>query len=134
MSDTIKRDTNADLMKGVLNLVKENGWYDEAESIMDYFLPEEGYVKELTNYEFDFKAVVEYGGSEGIYLNCYLEGSFDGSNLDDNMATIRCGTFKTLGDSLRHALIMGELSGALTYYARQYLGQNFSRYCLITNN
>ena len=121
-------------MKGVLRLVKENGWYDEAESIMDYFLPEDRYVKELTNYEFDFKAIVEYGGSEGIYLNCYLEGSFDGSNLDDNMATIRCGTFKTLGDSLRHARIMGELAGALTYYARQYLGQNFARYCLIKEN
>ena len=134
MSNTVKRDTNTDLMKGVFKLVKENGWYDEAEGIMDYFLPESYCVKTLTNYEFDFKAIVEYGGSEGIYLRCYLEGSFDGNNLDDNMATIPCGTFKTLGDSLRHARIMGELAGALTYYSRQYLGQNFARYCLIKEN
>lgn len=131
---SIKRDTNADLMKGVLKLVKENGWYDETNGIMDYFLPESRCVRELTNYEFDFKAIVKYGGSEGIYLDCYLEGYFDGSNLDDNMAKIPCGTFKTLGDSLRHARIMGELAGSLTYYARQYLSQNFSRYCLITND
>ena len=94
MSNTVKRDTNTDLMKGVLRLVKENGWYDEAESIMDYFLPEETYIKELSNFEFDFKAIVEYGASEGMYLRCSLEGSFDEDDFDSN-AVIPCGTFKT---------------------------------------
>ena len=128
MSNTVKRDTNADLMKGVLRLVKENGWYDEAESIMDYFLPEEKCIQELSNFEFDFKAIVEYGASEGIYLRCFLEGSLDENDFDSN-EIIPCGTFKTLGDSLRHARIMGRLAGILTYYATYYVTENFDRYC-----
>lgn len=134
MRNDIKRDTNADLMKAVLKLTKENGWYYEAEKIMDYFLPESSCIKELTNYEFEFKAIVNYGGSEGIYLDCFLEGSFDENDLDNDMETIRCGTFKTLGDSIRDARIMGELAGALTYYARYYISRNFARYCPIPKN
>lgn len=64
----IKRDTNADLMNGIVKLVKENGWYDKAKDILDYYLPESSKVKEISNYEFDFYAVVNYGGSEGIYI------------------------------------------------------------------
>lgn len=128
-SQKIKRDTNTDLMMAVLQLVKENGWYDEAENIMDYFRAEEGYVKELSNYEFDFKAVVEYSGNEGVYLYCYLEGSFDENDIMNDEANIPCGIFKTLGDSLKHTRIMGELAGSLTFYARKYIYDNFVRFC-----
>ena len=56
--EKIVRDTNADLMNHVLELVKESGNYEKAGKIMDYFLAESGRVKELTNYEFDFLAEV----------------------------------------------------------------------------
>lgn len=129
MQSKCKRDTNADFMKAIVRLAKENGWYYEAEKIMDYFLPESSCIKELSNYEFDFRAIVKYGGSEGIYLECYLEGSFDENDFDDDMAIIPCGTFKTLGDGLREAQIMGRLAGILTYYARYYVTNNFDRFC-----
>ena len=128
----IKRDTNADLMNGIVKLVKENGWYDKAKDILDYYLPESSKVKEISNYEFDFYAVVNYGRSEGIYIDCYIKGIVNEDNATV-VETIPCGTFKTLGDDLRHMRIMGELSGLLTFYARKYLNQHFARYCPIEN-
>lgn len=127
-----KRDTNADLMNGIVNLVKENGWYDKARDILDYYLPESSKVREISNYEFDFFAVVNFGSSEGIYIDCYVEGI-----VDENDATvvekIPCGTFKTLGDDLTHMRIMGELAGLLTFYAKRYLHRHFARYCPVEN-
>ena len=61
-------------------------------------------------------------------MRCFLEGSFDEYDYDSN-AIIPCGTFKTLGDSLRHARIMGRLAGILTYYASYYVTDNFDRFC-----
>ena len=123
----IVRDTNVDLMNHTLELVKESGNYDKAEPIMDYYLAEKWEVKELTNYEFDFLAAVNFGGSEGIYLDCWLKGNFD-ENHEDERKTISCGTFKTLRNDLEAIKIMGELAGSLTYYADQYVNQELDRY------
>lgn len=51
MSETkkMKRDTNADLMNGIVRLVKENGRYDRVGNILDYYLPESNTVKEISN-------------------------------------------------------------------------------------
>lgn len=123
----IVRDTNADLMNHTLELVKESGNYDKAEPIMDYYLAEKWEVKELTNYEFDFLAAVNFGSSEGIYLDCWLKGNFD-ENHKDEREIISCGTFKTLRDDLEAMKVMGELAGSLTYYASQYVNREIDRY------
>ena len=128
MSEKIKRDTNADLMNAVVNLVKENGWYDKAADILDYYLPEDYTIKEISNYEFDFKAMVKFGGNEGIYLDCWIEGLVD-ENQANEVEKIPCGTFKTLKEDLKAMRIMGELAGILMFYARKYINQNFERYC-----
>jgi hypothetical protein len=107
----------------VLNLVQQNGYYDEAVKIMDYYLPEKDKT-EFTNYRFDFLAVVNPGGSEGIYIDCYLRGEFDQSGK----RTCEIGTFKTLGENMNAFRIMGALSGALTFYASQYVNANIERY------
>lgn len=120
----IKRDTNTILYNEVLKLVKENGHYDKAAQILDYSLAESYKVRELTNYEFDFIAKVNWGGSEGIYIDCYLEGDFD-SSQDKRL---HVGTLKTLDTSIEAFKIMGELSGALTYYCHIYVNSNLDRY------
>jgi hypothetical protein len=38
------------------------------------------------------------------------------------------GTFKTLKDDIESMKAMGELCGALVYYAHQYVNQNIDRY------
>lgn len=123
----IVRDTNADLMNHVLDLVKKSGNYEKAGKIMDYYLPESSCVKELTNYEFDFLAVANFGGSEGIYVDCWLQGSFEENHRNERQ-TISCGTFKTLRDDLESMKVMGELAGSLTYYESQYVNSEIGRY------
>lgn len=123
----IERDTNQDLMNHILALVKKSGNYDKAGKNMDYFIAENKEVRGLTNYEFDFLAVANFGGSEGIYLDCWLKGSFD-ENHQNESKTISCGTFKTLRGDLEAMKVMGELAGSLTYYARQYVNREIDRY------
>lgn len=123
-AETIKRDTNADLMRAVHGLVAQNGCYAVAEPIIDYFLPESINVRKLTDYHFDFLTCVNFGGSEGIYLDCFLKGSFDQSG----QKMIGCGTYKTLNEDLKAMQIMGALAGSLTFFAHQYVNRELSRY------
>ena len=124
----IKRDTNEDLMNNVYELVKKNHCYDKAEKIMDYFLPERHETQELTDYEFDFDANVQFGTNEGIYIDCNIKGHFDENAPADKIQTLHCGTFKTLNTSLEDMRIMGELAGSLVFFAREYVNENIEKY------
>ena len=119
----IKRDTPKILFRRVLNLVQRNGYYAEAEPIMDYTSPDDREI-EFTNYRFNFHAVVNPGGSEGIYIDCYLRGEFDQSGKE----TCPIGTFKTLSEDMNAYRIMGALCGALTFYAGEYINTHIDRY------
>ena len=68
--------------------------------------------------------MVNYGGSEGIYIDCCLRGKFD----ESGRSVLHVGTLKTLRRDLEALQIMGELCGTLTYYANQYVSQNLHRY------
>lgn len=144
-NNQIKRDTTNDLFNNVLRFVKESGHYDKASAIMDCMLPNEHEeytreVIELSNYEFDFVAELSFGGSEGIYIDCYIKGEYTEEpimkvNCNKNIAqelikeTKRSiGTFKTLRSDLDAMRIMGELCGALTYFASEYIDENIERY------
>ena len=138
--EPIKRDTTETLFREVLNLVKAGGHYDKAEAILDYVLPNENESSsssiELSDYRFDFLAQVNFGSSEGIYVDCYLCGKFTEEpqyvmNGDGNFVvetTRNIGTFKTLHEDLEAMKIMGELCGALTFFASQYINANIHRY------
>ena len=117
------RDTPGMLFQNALRLVKEHGHYAEAEPIIDYALADRD-ERKLTNYGFDFCAVISPGGSEGIYIDCYLKGKFDQS------ASTRCyaGTIKTLREDVDAYRIMGALTGYLTVYAHKYVNENLDRY------
>ncbi|MBS3949575.1 MAG: hypothetical protein KGZ53_02765 [Peptococcaceae bacterium] len=120
----IKRDTSATLFYEVIKLVEKSGHCAKATQILDYSLAESCNVRELTDYDFDFKATVVWGRNEGIYIDCYLEGTFDTSGDK----RLRAGTFKTLNTSIEAFKTMGEFAGALTYYARDYVDRNLDRY------
>ena len=118
-----KRDTPEILFRRVLDLVRQNGYYDEAGAIMDYAIPDDSKM-ELSNYRFDFCALVKKGGNEGIYIDCFLRGEFDGSSKQ----TCHVATLKTLHENMNAYRIMGALCGALTFYAHQYVDENIDRY------
>ena len=138
----IKRDTTKDLFLAVLELVKKNGHYDKAAEIMDYVLPNYSEYStrediELSNYRFNFEASAQFGGSEGIYIDCCLNGEYTenelkrynhGKGILEPETKRQIGTFKTLKDDLESMKIMGELCGALIFYAHQYVNQNINRY------
>ena len=119
----MKRDTPGILFKRVLALVQEHGHYEEARPIIDYALEESSDQRELTDYRFDFRAVVNHG-CEGIYIDCYLHGEFDQSGK----CSCSVGTIKTLREDVDAYRIMGALAGLLTAYAHKYVDSNIDRY------
>ena len=123
------RDTAGDLFSTIVRLAKQAGDLDKVDPILDYIIPcaqEQGHNEKnkLTAYEFDFVPIVNFGGSEGIYVDCYLKGKFD----ESGRYSIHIGTLKTLKDDLAACKIMGELCGALMYHERQYVNQQIHRY------
>ncbi len=129
--EEVLRDTGGSLFSTVVRMAKANGDFDRADAILDYILPcahESGCREkvELTAYEFDFEPVINYGGSEGIYIDCYLTGKFD----ESGRSVLHVGTLKTLRRDLEAAKIMGELCGTLLHYADLYVNQEIHRYTL----
>lgn len=123
LSPGTERDTPGILFQNVLRLVKEHGHYAKVEPIIDYALADDD-ERKLTNYGFDFRAVISPGSSEGIYIDCYLMGKFDGSGR----CSLHVGTLKTLKRDLESAKVMGELCGTLMHHAGEYVNQNLHRY------
>ena len=112
----IDRITRETLMKNIHQLVVTDGHYAAAEAIVDYFNPERyDTPQEISCDDFYFIAQVNWGGNEGIYLDCYAVGRIrpDGPQKDWHL-----GTYKTLETSLTAMQTLGALGGALTYYAR----------------
>ena len=107
---TVVRDTREALMEGIHQMVVENGQFDAAAAILDYFC---------------ITTEVQFGGSEGIYLDCYAEGRIQPESPEKRW---EIGTYKTLGTSLSAMQIFGALGGALTYYGRKYLMENIGRF------
>ena len=143
LKEKMKRDTTRDLFNAVLQLVKDNGHYEKAGAIMDYVLPEISEYDarsdiELSAYEFDFYATAQFGGSEGIYIDCWLRGKYTETEIKfinysrggvlETETKRSVGTFKTLRTDLEAMQIMGELCGSLTYYASEYINKNIDRY------
>lgn len=140
--EAIKRDTTLTMFRAVLRLVKENGHYEDAAAIMDYVLPNERETDineaiELSNYRFNFNAHVNFGSSEGIYIDCYIDGEYTETprtRFDHDTSQIvperhyQIATFKTLRDDIIAMQIMGKLCGSLIFYANRYLNKNLERY------
>lgn len=125
----VLRDTDGELFCKVIQLARENGDMKRVEPILDYILPSETEDSihervELTRYEFDFIPIVNFGGSEGIYVDCYLKGVFD----ESKRSSLNVGTLKTLGTSLEDCKAMAELCGALMYHASRYVNENLRRF------
>jgi hypothetical protein len=120
----MKRMTNKELMDKAVALAKAAGEYQKAEAILDYYLPENYTVLPLTNYEFDFQAVADYGGSEGIFLDCFIKGKFD----DSEKRSLKMGTFKTLETDLNAMKTMAELGGILNHFLSGYVNSRIRRF------
>ena len=128
MKENIKRDSASDLFKGILKTARDAGALQELDRIIDYDSAcefEEKNKRPISNYEFATEFRVDFGGSEGIYIEAWLNGYLDESG---HTQRLHFGTIKTLERDLAVMKIMGEACGILQYYASDYLNKNLSRY------
>jgi hypothetical protein len=118
-----KRDTPEILIRNVIRLASENGYYGEIEPILDYFNPSEK-DRKLSHYQFDFNAVVKPGSNQGTKIEVFLEGTFDQSGE----RRLHVAVFKSLSTDIKTFTAMGAFCGALSYYAHKYVNENIERY------
>ncbi len=123
---SVARESRESLMKGIHQMAVDSGHYAKAEAILDYFLPDSHSSPEtVTRDDFTFVTKVGFGGSEGIYLDCYAEGRIQ---EDGAKGVWHLGTYKTLDTSLDAMQTLGELGGTLTYFASKYLWEHSDRF------
>ena len=79
--------TTEELFRKILDILKDKGRLPE---ILDYSLAD-GNPVPITTYEFELRSNLNYGGSEGIYLNLWIEYFNKGEKCQHGL-----GTFKTL--------------------------------------
>ena len=124
-----RRDRKSTLLQHILETARTDGAIAEAEEILYYTLsggyepPRPKDNTYLTDYRFDVIPRLMFG-QEGVFLDLYLEGSFDSSN--DKRTII--GTFKTLRTDQEACRLMGGLGGTLMFYAREYVNREIHRY------
>ena len=111
MKETIQRDTPVDLFNNILKTARNAGALQELDRIIDYdsaceFMEENR--KPISHYEFSTVFSVDFGGSEGIYIDAWLHGHLDESG---HTKRLRFGTIKTLESSLNAMKIMGKPAG-----------------------
>jgi hypothetical protein len=115
--------TNQRYMEAVFERVHAMPEFKPAEAIIDYMLAESFEVRKITKYDFNFIAAINYPACEGIYIDCRLSGDFD----DSGKHKISMGTVKTLEESKDAMLIMGELTGLLTWIADEFISEQIMR-------
>lgn len=115
-----QRMTGGQLFERFMECARENDDAARFDEMCDYVLPEDMEKGKLCSYEFDMLPIVNFGGSEGIYIDCALRGKFDESGRN----SLHIGTLKTLRTDLDACKIMGELCGALMYHENSFVGEN----------
>ena len=115
-----QRMTGGQLFDAVMARARENGDLVRFDAINEYVLAEDCEKGKLCSYGFDLLPAVDFGGSEGIYIDCSLQGKFD----ESGRKSLHIGTIKTLDTGLDACKAMGELCGALLYYESRFVNEN----------
>lgn len=111
--------TTDDLFNNICDSLKEKGKWPE---ILDYALGEnERYAVELKTSDIELKNNLDYGGSEGIYLDLWLD-IYDEENSTSNK--VKFGTFKTLEDGDKAMHIMATLLADFILEEKRYVREH----------
>ena len=105
--------TNETLFKTIVNILKEKGLLPD---ILDYHLAESIHTEPIKTYEWDCTAELKFGGSEGIYLDVYIEG-----NIGIGKPSVRLGVFKTLYESREAFYTMAKLQADFIWETRDFV-------------
>lgn len=107
--------TTEDLFNRICNILKEKNALPE---ILDYYLPDHSPVP-IKTYEYNLKNNLDYGGSEGIYLDLWIEFF-----ADDEKCVSGLGTFKTLRTDNEAMHIMANLLADFIVEEYAYVNAN----------
>lgn len=88
--------------------------------ILDYGLATRE-ICNMLNYQFDIVGIVNFGSSEGIYLDVYADGIVDDSNTRKRFSL---GTYKTLHEDLEAFKVMGALNAEFVFAARKFINDH----------
>ncbi len=117
------RLSGGELFDKIMELARGSGDLERFREIEDYTLAEKYPDEKISDYLFNLCAVPNFGGSEGIYIDCFIQGSFGGEKK-----TMSLGTMKTLRTDLDACKVMGEVCGILLYHENQYVNENLHRF------
>lgn len=107
--------TTKELFEKIRDILKEK---DKLPDILDYGLATDKPIP-IRNYEFDLKNNLDYGGSEGIYLDLWIVYFSDGERSTHDL-----GTFKTLDSSNEAMHIMADLLADFIIEESSYVNKN----------
>lgn len=107
--------TTEELFNRINGILKEKG---KLPDILDYELAMHSPVP-ITNYEYDLKNNLDYGGNEGIYLDLWIEYTVDEKRCANNL-----GTFKTLSTDDEAMHIMAALLADFIIEEYAYVNAN----------
>jgi len=111
---TMKRPmTTAEFFDTISGILQENG---KLPDILDYGLAPRNPIQ-LKTCEFNLKSNLDYGGSERIYLDLWIE-YFEG----DERSMHDLGTFKTLADDAKEMHTRAHLLADFILEATDYVG------------
>lgn len=112
---TTRPMTTEELFNRICGILKEKG---KMPDILDYGLPTSNPVP-IRTYQFDLRNKLAYGGSEGIYLDLWIEYF---ANKEKQRKKL--GTFKTLDESSEAMHIMAGLLADFTIEEYAYVNAN----------
>lgn len=120
--------TPIDVFNGILRLARESGNFKEVDVILESSSPtyfDEACLRPIYNEELDTEFRVDFGGSEGIYIDAYLLGSLSGKGASRRL---HFGMLKTLERNFDAMALMGKACGILQYYSWEYFAQNYRKF------
>lgn len=121
-----RRETTTEFFNAVVEQVRSNGFWPEqsafitCEPARPLWPPDTA----LCHPRFTFRPILTIEGSAGLRIDCYLDGIFDHSGS----GKLVIGTIKTACADRDTYILMGALTGALTYYGKAHHDANLDRY------
>lgn len=123
-----KQWNTEDLFNEALRLVKENGYYpDESDLPLESCNAYAERDQLIFSDDWEPEVSVDYGGSEGIYIDVYISGPSWYSASDNAGAECRkieIGIAKTLNEDINSFVKMSTLAGAIKAYLTEIWNDN----------
>lgn len=112
--------TTAELFEKICGILKEKRLYPD---ILDYALAKSTPTP-ITTYKHILRNNLDYGGSEGIYLDLWIE-----ADTNEGIQQHKLGTFKTLESSRDAMHIMAKLLADFIVEENAYVSAHFDDFC-----